>query len=230
MNYESNEDKGKLEIRNIKAEMAQARQLVSDMEHTNRTIAEPTKRELVKKISVHRETVATLGKDLALAEQKFDSKSLFGSRSAAPLEYDKSQSARDRATQATEKLRGGTSILEDAHRRVEETIDVGADTLSNLEENRNKMNRIRGNVRSPPSPRCTRRHTHPVVSHCTFFVTGWGGLRHVGYSTQNFAWNEQTGNPEQDRGGFVCSGNDWRDFYSRVVHEPPQIIIIMLYM
>jgi len=150
MNYESNEDKGKLEIRNIKTELAQARQLLQDMEHTNRTIAEPTKRELVKKIGVHRETLATLGKDLASAEQKFDSKALFGSRSAAPLEYDKSQSARDRATQATEKLRGGTNILEDAHRRVEETIDVGADTLANLEENRNKMIRIRGNVSVTP--------------------------------------------------------------------------------
>ena len=147
MNYESNEDKGKVEVRNIKTEIANAKQLLQDMEHTNRTIAEPTKRELVKKIGIHRETLGTLGKDLALAEQKFDRGALFGARgAAAPLEYDKSQSARDRATAATEKLRGGTSILEDAHRRVEETIDVGADTLGQLEENRTKMMRIRGNV------------------------------------------------------------------------------------
>ena len=136
-------------MRAIKTELAQAKQLIADMELTNRNIPEPTKRDVTKKISVHRETLRTLEKDLAQAEQKFDRGALFGARSGAggPLEYDKSQSARDRATAATEKLKTGTNVLEDAHRRVEETIDVGADTLGQLESNREKMLRIRGNVR-----------------------------------------------------------------------------------
>jgi len=149
---ESNEEKGKTDVRAIKTDLAQAKQLIQDMEMSNRTIAEPTKRDVAKKISVHRETMKTLEKDLALAEQKFDRGALFGARGGAgggggPLEYDKSQSARDRATAATEKLKTGSSVLEDAHRRVEETIDVGADTLGQLESNREKMLRIRGNVR-----------------------------------------------------------------------------------
>ena len=90
---ESNEEQGKTDVRAIKTDLAQAKQLIQDMEMSNRTIAEPTKRDVAKKISVHRETIKTLEKDLALAEQKFDRGALFGARGGAggaggPLEYD----------------------------------------------------------------------------------------------------------------------------------------------
>ena len=183
-------------MRAIKTDLAQAKQLIQDMEMSNRTIAEPTKRDVAKKISVHRETMKTLEKDLALAEQKFDRGALFGARGGAgggggggPLEYDKSQSARDRASAATEKLKAGSNILEDAHRRVEETIDVGADTLGQLESNREKMLRIRGNVRGGGGAGAPRLAARPCLSsplcfhltppHPLFFLARarWGRCR-----------------------------------------------------
>ena len=218
---ETNEDKGKTDVRGIKTDLAVAKQMLSDMEHTNRNIPEPTKRDVSKKISVHREALKTLEKDLAQAEQKFDRGALFGSRSGAggPLEYDKSQSARDRATAATEKLKTGTNVLEDAHRRVEETIDVGADTLGQLESNREKMLRIRGNVRGrkapPPPPPNRHPHSFPTSGahpppSLSFPLTAGGGCAWgAGHCTDHPARHEQAGNTEQGCSGCVCGCDDW---------------------
>jgi hypothetical protein len=122
------------------------------MEMSNRTIKEPEKRACGQKITQHRESMKTLEKDLASVEDKFNKNGLFGSRGASgggggALDYDKSLAARDRATAATEKLKTGSSILEGAHRQLEETIDVGADTMKQLESNRETMLRVRTNVR-----------------------------------------------------------------------------------
>jgi hypothetical protein len=49
-------------------------------------------------------------------------------------------------TQATDKLRGGTGQLNDAHRQLEETINVGGGIMEELNRNRETLNRVRGNV------------------------------------------------------------------------------------
>ena len=146
LNYESNPEAAQSELKRIKAELHSAKQLSSDMEMSARGIAEPTRRELGDKIRVHKETLATLTKDLAGAEAKFDRGALLGARTAQPLEYDKSLASRERMAQATEKLRGGTSILEDAHRTLESTIDVGGGIMGELDRNRETLQRVRGNV------------------------------------------------------------------------------------
>jgi len=64
-----------------------------------------------------------------------------------PLTFDKSAAGRDRAGAATEKLRGGTAQLDDAHKRLEETIDVGSGIMGELDRNRETLQRVRGNVR-----------------------------------------------------------------------------------
>ncbi len=46
----------------------------------------------------------------------------------------------------TDKLRGGTDILNSANTRLAETIDVGEGTLGELARNRETMLRVRGNV------------------------------------------------------------------------------------
>jgi hypothetical protein len=241
VNYESNEDKGKSEVRSIKTEIATAKQLLSDMEMSNRTIGEPTKRELGKKISMHRETMKTLEKDLGQAEQKFDRSALFGARGAAggPLEYDKSQSARDRAVAATEKLKSGTGVLDDAHRRLEETIDVGADTLGQLESNREKMLRIRGNVRAfalwGPRGRGGRgrggrlflfslSHAPTTFSHrLAYRLTGGGGVGRSRHGAAHPAGHEPTRDSEQGRGGRVCCGHDRHHCAAHLVDQQAQI-------
>ena len=146
LNYESSSDNAQTELRRIKQEMSQSKQLAMDMEIAARGIAEPTRRELGNKIRIHKETLATLQKDLSAAEAKFDRSALLGTRAAAPLEYDKSQATRDRATEATDKLRKGTTQLGDAQRRLEETIDVGSGIMSELDRNRETLQRVRSNV------------------------------------------------------------------------------------
>ena len=47
---------------------------------------------------------------------------------------------------ATDKLRSGTTALGDAHRRLEETIEVGAGVMSELDRNRETLQRVRSNV------------------------------------------------------------------------------------
>jgi hypothetical protein len=148
LNYESNADNAQTELRRMKGEMSQAKQLVMDMEIAARGIAEPTRREMGNKIRIHKETLATLTKDLQQAEAKFDRNALMGgARSAAPQDFDKSTASRDRMAAQTEKLRGGTNQLNDAQRRLEETIDVGAGVMEELDRNRETLQRVRGNVR-----------------------------------------------------------------------------------
>ena len=149
LNYESSSDAASTELRRIKGEMSQAKQLAMDMEIAARSIGEPTRRELGNKIRIHKETLATLQKDLTSAEGKFDRSALMGTRAAAgaaPLEFDKSAGNRARMDQATDKLRGGTNQLGDAQRRLEETIDVGAGIMGELDRNRETLQRVRSNV------------------------------------------------------------------------------------
>lgn len=46
----------------------------------------------------------------------------------------------------TDKLRGGTSTLMDAHTRLEETVSVGEGIMGELHRNRETLTRARGNV------------------------------------------------------------------------------------
>jgi hypothetical protein len=70
-----------------------------------------------------------------------------GGAGGRPLDFDKSTGSRDRMAQATEKLRTGTDTLNDANRRIEETIEVGTGIMTELDRNRETLSRIRGNVR-----------------------------------------------------------------------------------
>src|SRR5690348_14012384 len=72
LNYESNADAAQTELRRIKSDLSQAKQLAMDMEIAARSIGEPTRRELGNKIRIHKETLTSLAKDLSLAEAKFD--------------------------------------------------------------------------------------------------------------------------------------------------------------
>lgn len=129
------------------SDLSTAKQRVSDMEMANRSIPEPTRRELGNKIRTYKDSLATLQKDLKQAEDKFSRNALMsGSRENRPVEFDKSTAARDRMAQNTEKLRGGTDVLNDANRRIEETLDVGVGIMGELDRNRETLHRIRGNV------------------------------------------------------------------------------------
>jgi len=227
LNYESSADSAQTELRRIKGEMSQAKQLAMDMEIAARGIAEPTRREMGNKIRIHKETLATLSKDLQQAEAKFDRSALLGGSgraAAAPLDFDKSSANRDRAQQQTEKLKGGTNVLTDAHRRLEETIEVGGGIMSELDRNRETLQRVRGNVRrgdgrarsapwdqswsvaalltltptpQPPSPFSLTSSSSP----------GGRGLWHAGHCPQNSARHGQARDPEQDCSGSVCAGH-----------------------
>jgi DNA repair exonuclease SbcCD ATPase subunit len=147
--YESNADKAQSEIRRIMSDLATAKQRVSDMEMANRSIPEPTRRELGNKIRTYKDSLATLQKDLKQAEDKFSRNALMGGRDGdggGPLSYDKSQSSRDRMQATTDKLRGSTAVLDDANRRIEETIEVGVGIVSELDRNHETLNRVRGNA------------------------------------------------------------------------------------
>jgi chromosome segregation ATPase len=145
--YESNADKAQGEIRRIMSELATAKQRVSDMEMANRSIPEPTRKELGNKIRGYKDSLATLQKDLKQAEDKFSRSALMAGRDGdRPLDYDKSKSQRDRMQETTDKLRGSSTVLDDANRRIEETLEVGVGVVSELDRNRETLNRVRGNA------------------------------------------------------------------------------------
>lgn len=145
--YESNADKAQSEIRRIMSDLATAKQRVSDMEMANRSIPEPTRKELGNKIRGYKDSLATLQKDLKQAEDKFSRSALMAGREGdRPLDYDKSKSQRDRMQETTDKLRGSSTVLDDANRRIEETLEVGVGVVSELDRNRETLNRVRGNA------------------------------------------------------------------------------------
>ena len=189
LNYESNADSAQTELRRIKGEMSQAKQLAMDMEIAARGIGEPTRRELGNKIRIHKETLTTLGRDLAQAESKFDRSALMGSRAPErPMDFDKSGESRDRMAQATDKLRGGTNQLNDAHKRLEETIEVGAGVMSELDRNRETLRRVRENVscgarcpltraRARPPARASRPRETALTEPCAPPPSRWARFR-----------------------------------------------------
>jgi hypothetical protein len=87
-----NADAAQGELRRIKSDVATAKQHVSDMEMANRSIPEPTRRDLGNKIRRYKDTLAEVQKDLASAEGKFSRNALMaGSRADRPLDFDKSK-------------------------------------------------------------------------------------------------------------------------------------------
>lgn len=130
------------------SDLSTAKQRVSDMEMANRSIPEPTRRELGNKIRTYKDSLTTLQKDLKQAEDKFSRNSLIGGRNDKPLDFDKSTTQRERMQANTDKLRGGTDILNDANTRMEEALTVGEGILGELDRNRETLNRIRNNVRT----------------------------------------------------------------------------------
>jgi len=143
--YESNPSNAQSELRRIKADLSAAKQYLADMEMANRSIPEPTRRELGNKIRMYKDSVGSLTKDLGQADGKFSRNSLMEGASK-PLDFDKSQSSRDRMQQTTDKLRGGSDQLNSANRSIEETINVGSGIMEELGRNRETLNRVRTNV------------------------------------------------------------------------------------
>ncbi len=155
--YENNPDKAQSEIRKVMADLSTAKQRLSDMEMSNRGIPEPTRRELGNKIRTYQDSLMTLQKDLKQAEERFSRNALMGGagrNGGPPTDFDRSTAARDKMQQNTEKLRGGTDMLNDANRRIEETLDVGVGIMGELDRNRETLHRIRGNVSAVVLQRC----------------------------------------------------------------------------
>jgi hypothetical protein len=65
----------------------------------------------------------------------------------APLAFSTSQEQRLRMEAATETLRGGTAVLADAQRQLDETLGVAAGVAAELAANRETIQRIQGKVR-----------------------------------------------------------------------------------
>ena len=105
---------------------------INDMQVEARGLGEPTRRELGNKISLYRNSLDTVGADLGKAKAKFQRNALLGGgpggggAGSRPLDFDKSNDQRSRMMSTTDKLRGGTDTLNDAHSRLEETLEVGA--------------------------------------------------------------------------------------------------------
>lgn len=80
------------ELRRIKSDVATAKQHVSDMEMANRSIPEPTRRDLGNKIRRYKDTLAEVQKDLGSAEAKFSRSALMGGAGGRdrPLDFDRS--------------------------------------------------------------------------------------------------------------------------------------------
>jgi Vesicle transport v-SNARE protein N-terminus/Snare region anchored in the vesicle membrane C-terminus len=147
MQYTTDSEAANGDIRRIEGDLTQAKQRLGDMEMEARGLSEPTRRELGNKVKVYRSNLDTIAADLTKAKQKYQRGALLGSgASAGRLDFNKSQDQRERMMQTNEKLRGGTNQLNDAQRRLEETLDVGEGIVTELGRNRETLTRIRGNA------------------------------------------------------------------------------------
>ena len=77
-------------------------------------------------INIYTTNLNKVTADLGAAKSKFARSALMAGGGNRPLEFDKSLDQRQRMMNTTDKLRGGTDTLNDTHRRLEETIEVGA--------------------------------------------------------------------------------------------------------
>ena len=77
---------------------------------------------------MYRTNIEGITADLNKARAKYQRSALMGGGSAGrgPLDFDKSTDQRTRMMESTDKLRGGTDVLNDAHRTLESTLEVGA--------------------------------------------------------------------------------------------------------
>lgn len=140
-------DSANSELRKIEMDVTTARQRLTDMEMEARGISEPTKRELGNKIRMYKDSLSSISSDLRRAKEKVQRQTLMGaSTSGRPMTFDKSMDSRTEMQATTDKLRQGNDILDDTHRRLEETVDVGTGIMGELARNRETLGRIRGNV------------------------------------------------------------------------------------
>lgn len=146
----TNETEANAELRRIESDMTRARDRLQDMEMEARGLAEATRKHLGGKIRTYKDSLAAVSNDLRRAKDKFSRSALMTGGTAAgaarPLDFDKSADSRARMASTTDKLRGGTSMLEASHQRLEETIGVGEGIMTELQRNRETMVRVRGNV------------------------------------------------------------------------------------
>lgn len=150
----SSEAEANAELRRIESDMTQARQRLQDMEMEARGIPEPTRKTLGDKIRTYKASLEPVQADLKRAKDKYSRAALMGSPGGGggggaggrPLDFDKSADARACMAAMTDKMRGGTATLMDAHTRLEETVSVGEGIMGELHRNRETLTRARGNV------------------------------------------------------------------------------------
>jgi multidrug resistance efflux pump len=122
-------DQATAELKEVERELLKAKQNLKDMEMEVRVLSEPTRGQLGGKVKTYRDSLDAVTVDLKKAQQKFQRSALMGSAGTGrPLDFDKSLDARARMQQNTDKLRGGTDLLNSAHVQLEETIGVGEST------------------------------------------------------------------------------------------------------
>ena len=80
---------------------------------------------LPPQVVMYRSNLEGITNDLNKSRAKFQRNALLSGPSGRPLEFDKSQDQRSRMMENTDKLRGGTDQLNDAHRTLEATSAVG---------------------------------------------------------------------------------------------------------
>jgi Snare region anchored in the vesicle membrane C-terminus len=103
-------------------------------------------------IRTYKDSLGNVANDLKRAKEKFSRSALMGGAQGGPgganrpLDFEKSADARARMAATTDKLKTGTTQLNDANARLEETIGVGEGIMGELHRNRETMMRVRGNV------------------------------------------------------------------------------------
>lgn len=109
--------------------LASAQKTLRYMDLEAKGLPEPLKSQLGAKVKTYQESLAREAADFKRAQEKVQRAALIGSGradvSGRPLEFGKSAEARTRMEESTTKLQASSAVLDDAHARLEETLDVG---------------------------------------------------------------------------------------------------------
>lgn len=147
LNYESNPDAARAEIRQINSDIATAKQCISDMELAARSSDPVNRKALGDKIRIYKGSMTSIQKDLSEAEARFNRAALIPDRdNSSSLNFTASQGQRERMAESTQRLNQGTDMLLEADRQIAGMQEVGISIMTELNRNRETLARIHGNA------------------------------------------------------------------------------------
>ena len=119
------------QVKSIETELTAAKKTLRYMDMEAKGLSEPARSQLSAKVKTYQESLARVSADFDKAKEKVQRAALIGPNpgtagaAGRPLEFGRSVEARTQMEESTGRLQASSSTLDDAHVRLEETLEVG---------------------------------------------------------------------------------------------------------